>query len=193
MLYGFREREEILRIFEMVDRASDEPRVRPGGRLVMDLPEGAEDRIRGAVRMLRGRIEEYERLLTGNPIWRQRNVGVGRCARRTSWPWASPGPALRASGVAATCATAPYCGYETYDFDVPRRPSDCFARYEVRMEEMRQSLRIVEQCLERLEPGPVMVEDPKVRVARRSSRSGPTASATPRRTCNTSWRSRWRR
>src|SRR2546426_8994629 len=58
----------------------------------------------------------------------------------------------------------PYCGYESYDFDVPTSPEgDCFARYVVRVEEMRQSLRIVEQCLERLEPGPVMVEDPKVR------------------------------
>ena len=74
------------------------------------------------------------------------------------------GPVLRASGVPADVRRdEPYSGYETYAFDVPTRTeSDCFARYQVRVEEMRQSLRIVEQCVDRLEPGPVMVEDPKV-------------------------------
>jgi NADH-quinone oxidoreductase subunit D len=164
MTYGFREREEILRIFEMVTGLRmNHAYVRVGG-LVMDLPEGAEDRIRGAVRMLRGRIEEYERLLTGNPIWRQRNVGVGRMRAEDLLALGVTGPALRASGVAHDLrTTAPYCGFETYEFDVPTATEgDCFARYRVRVEEMRQSLRIVEQALERLEPGPVMVEDPKV-------------------------------
>jgi len=164
MTYGFREREEILRIFEMVTGLRmNHAYVRVGG-LVMDLPEGAEDRIRGAVRMLRGRIEEYERLLTGNPIWRQRNVGVGRMRAEDLLALGVTGPALRASGVAHDLRkAAPYCGFETYEFDVPTATEgDCFARYRVRVEEMRQSLRIVEQALERLEPGPVMVEDPKV-------------------------------
>src|SRR5438034_605927 len=75
------------------------------------------------------------------------------------------GPMLRAAGVAWDLRKdEPYCGYETYDFDVPLRDAgDCFARYEVRLEEMGQSLRIVEQCLDRLAPGPVMIEDPKLR------------------------------
>jgi NADH-quinone oxidoreductase subunit D len=130
----------------------------------MDLPEGAEDRIRGAVQMLRSRIGEYERLLTGNPIWRQRNVGVGRMRAEDLLALGVTGPALRASGVGHDLRkAAPYCGFETYEFDVPTATEgDCFARYRVRVEEMRQSLRIVEQALERLEPGPVMVEDPKV-------------------------------
>jgi NADH-quinone oxidoreductase subunit D len=164
MTYGFREREEILRILEMVTGLRmNHAYVRVGG-LVMDLPDGAEDRIRGAVRMLRGRIGEYERLLTGNPIWRQRNVGVGRMSAEDLLALGVTGPALRASGVAHDLRrAAPYSGFESYAFDVPTATEgDCFARYRVRVEEMRQSLLIVEQAVERLEPGPVMVEDPKV-------------------------------
>ena len=164
MTYGFREREEILRILEMVTGLRmNHAYVRVGG-LVMDLPDGAVDRIRSAVRMLRGRIGEYERLLTGNPIWRQRNAGVGRMSAEDLLALGVTGPALRASGVAHDLRrAAPYCGFETYEFDVPTATEgDCFARYRIRLEEMRQSLRIVEQAVERLEPGPVMVEDPKV-------------------------------
>ena len=103
---------------------------------------------------------------------------------------------LRAAGVAADLRKdEPYSGYETYDFDVPvREEADAYARYVIRMAEMRESMKIVEQCLERLEePGPVMVEDPKVALAREAVGDGPTASATTRSTCATSWRSRWSR
>jgi NADH-quinone oxidoreductase subunit D len=165
MLYGFREREEILRIFEMVTGLRmNHAYIRIGG-LVMDLPEGAEDRIRGFLGLMPGRIHEYEELLTGNPIWRQRTVGVGAMSAEDLLAHGVTGPMLRAAGVPWDLRkTMPYSGYETYEFDVPTRTaSDVFARYEVRVEEMRQSLRIVEQCLARLEPGPVMVEDPKVR------------------------------
>jgi len=164
MTYGFREREEILRILEAITGLRmNHAYVRVGG-LVMDLPDGVEERIRAAVRMLRGRIGEYERLLTGNPIWRQRNVGVGRMTAEDLLALGVTGPALRASGVAHDLRkVAPYCGFETYEFDVPTATEgDCFARYQVRVEEMRQSLRIAEQAVGRLEPGPVMVEDPKV-------------------------------
>jgi NADH-quinone oxidoreductase subunit D len=110
------------------------------------------------------RIAEYEDLLTGNPIWRQRTVGIGHLSAERLLALGVTGPVLRASGVPADVRRdEPYSGYETYAFDVPTRTqSDCFARYQVRVEEMRQSLRIVEQCLDRLEPGPVMVQDPKV-------------------------------
>jgi NADH-quinone oxidoreductase subunit D len=164
MTYGFREREEILRIFELVTGLRmNHAFIRVGG-LVMDLPDGTEQRVRDAVRLLRARVSEYERLLTGNPIWRQRNVGVGVVGGEDLLALGVTGPALRASGVPHDLRkAAPYCGFETYDFDVPTRTTgDCFARYEVRMEEIGQSLRIVEQALDRLEPGPVMVEDPKV-------------------------------
>jgi NADH-quinone oxidoreductase subunit D len=164
MTYGFREREEILRIFEMVTGLRmNHAYVRVGG-LAMDLPEGAEERIHEVIRLLRGRIAEYERLLTGNPIWRQRNVGIGRIGGEDLLALGVTGPALRASGVPHDLrAAAPYCGFETYDFEVvTREEGDCFARYEVRLEEMRQSLSIVEQAVARLEPGPVMIDDPKI-------------------------------
>ncbi len=164
MLYGFREREEILRIFEMVTGLRmNHAYLRVGG-LSMDLPDGAVERVRAFLELMPGRIEEYEGLLTGNPIWRQRTVGIGHLSAEQLLALGVTGPVLRASGIPADVRRdEPYSGYETYAFDVPTRTaSDCFARYEVRVEEMRQSLRIVEQCLERLEPGPVMVEDPKV-------------------------------
>jgi NADH-quinone oxidoreductase subunit D len=164
MTYGFREREEILRIFETVTGLRmNHAYVRVGG-LAMDLPEGAEERIHHVVGHLRGRIAEYERLLTGNPIWRQRNVGVGRLSKEDLLALGVTGPALRASGLGHDLRrAAPYCGYEAFEFDVPTRTDgDCFARYEIRLEEMRQSLRIVEQAVAKLEPGPVMIEDPKI-------------------------------
>ncbi len=165
MLYGFRERELILDIFEAATGLRmNHAYIRIGG-VVMDLPEGAEARIRELCGVLRGRIEEYERILSRNPIWLERNVGVGVLPAEEAIALGVTGPTLRAAGVPKDVRRdEPYCGYETYDFEVvTREAADCYARYEVRMEEMRQSLRIVEQCLERLrEPGPVMVEDPKV-------------------------------
>ena len=165
MLYAWREREIILRIFEMVTGLRmNHAYVRVGG-LSMDLPEGAEERIREFLKLMPGRIHEYEQLLSGNPIWQQRTVRIGYVSRDDLLGLGVTGPMLRAAGISWDLRKdMPYCGYESYDFDVPTSPDgDCFARYQVRVEEMRQSLRIVAQCLERLEPGPVMVEDPKVR------------------------------
>ncbi len=165
MLYGFREREVILDIFEMATGLRmNHAYLRIGG-VVMDLPPGAEEEIRDFCAMLPGRIREYERLLSRNPIWLERNVGVGVLPAEEAIALGVTGPPLRAAGVAKDVRRdEPYSGYETYDFEVvTREAADCYARYEIRIEEMRQSLRIVEQCLERLrEPGPVMVEDPKV-------------------------------
>jgi NADH-quinone oxidoreductase subunit D len=164
MLYAWREREEVLRIFEMITGLRmNHAYIRIGG-LSMDLPEGAVEKVRDFLALLPGRIHEYEELLTGNPIWRQRNVGIGLLTGEQALSLGVTGPMLRASGVAHDLRKAePYGGYESYDFDVPTRTDgDCFARYEVRIEEMHQSLRIVEQCLERLEPGPVMIEDTRL-------------------------------
>ena len=165
MLYGFRERELILDIFEAVTGLRmNHAFIRIGG-LPMDLPEAAEERIRDLIGTLRGRIGEYQALLSDNPIWLERNRRVGVLSAEDALAWGVTGPLLRAAGVPKDIRKdEPYCGYETYDFDVPTRTeSDCYARYQVRIEEMYESLRIVEQCLDRLEPGPVMVEDPKVR------------------------------
>jgi NADH-quinone oxidoreductase subunit D len=166
MLYGFREREQILDIFEAATGLRmNHAYVRIGG-VVMDLPDGGLGRIDDLLGLLPARIDEYERLLTKNPIWLQRNVGVGRLSAADALAFGVTGPTLRAAGVARDVRRdEPYCGYETYEFEVVTQGgADCYARYLVRIEEMRQSLRIVAQCLERLrEPGPVMVEDPKVR------------------------------
>jgi NADH-quinone oxidoreductase subunit D len=164
MLYGFREREVILDIFEMATGLRmNHAYVRIGG-VVMDLPEGAVEAIRSFLQMMPGRIREYESLLSKNPIWIERNADVGLLPAEDAIALGVTGPTLRAAGVAKDVRKdEPYLGYETYDFDLITRDSaDCYARYEIRLEEMKQSLRIVEQCLERLEPGPVMVEDPKV-------------------------------
>lgn len=166
MLYGFRERETILDIFEAATGLRmNHAYVRIGG-VVMDLPSDGPDRIGDWLHVMPGRIREYEHLLSRNPIWLERNVGVGVLPAEHALAFGVTGPTLRASGVTRDVRKdEPYCGYETFEFDVPVRDAgDCYARFEVRIEEMRQSMRIVEQCLERLrEPGPVMVEDPKVR------------------------------
>jgi NADH-quinone oxidoreductase subunit D len=166
MLYGFREREYILDIFEQVTGLRmNHSFVRIGG-CVMDLPDGALDNVRDFLDMMPGRIHEYESLLAKNPIWVERNVGVGVLSPEDAIRLGVTGPILRASGNPKDVRRdEPYCGYETYDFDVVTRPEgDCYARFEVRIAEMRESLRIVEQCVSRLEamPGPVMLDDPKI-------------------------------
>ncbi len=165
MLYGFREREDILDIFEATTGLRMNYAYFRIGGLAMDLPEGIEDRIADFVEKMRGRIEEYERLLTGNPIWIERTQGVGYVPAKKLIELGATGPLLRAAGVASDVRrNEPYAGYEDFEFDVPTETaSDCYARYVVRMQEMRESLRIVEQCLERLPGGPVKIEDPKLR------------------------------
>jgi NADH-quinone oxidoreductase subunit D len=165
MLYAWRERETILQIFELITGLRmNMAYVRVGG-LSMDLPEDAPGRIRDFLGVLPGRVAEYEDLLTGNPIWLQRTQGVGFMSVDDMLALGVTGPVLRAGGLAHDLRKLqPYCGYETFDFDVPvRTESDAFARYRVRMDEIGESARIVEQCLDRLEPGPVMIEDTRLR------------------------------
>jgi NADH-quinone oxidoreductase subunit D len=167
MLYGFRERELILDIFEMVSGLRmNHAYVRVGG-LSMDLPEGAEDKVREFLKVMPGRIDEYEDLLSRNPIWLERNRSIGVLQADRALELGVTGPMLRAAGVSHDLRRAPgpfAAEYAGYEFEVPTRTeADCYARYGVRVEEMRQSLRIVEQALDRLEPGPVMIEDPKLR------------------------------
>jgi NADH-quinone oxidoreductase subunit D len=166
MLYGFRERELLMDIFETITGLRmNSAYVRIGG-VIMDLPEDGERRIRAFLEEMPKRIDEYETILNDNPIWRERNEGVGRLSAEECLALGVTGPMLRAAGVPLDVRRdAPYSGYETYDFDVvTRTEADAYARYRVRLDEMRQSLRIIDQCVDRLgEPGPVMVEDPKVR------------------------------
>ncbi|WP_370327335.1 NADH-quinone oxidoreductase subunit D [Euzebya sp.] len=164
MIYGFRDREDILDIFEFVTGLRmNHAYIRPGG-VSQDVPEDFVERARQVVAGTRTRIGEFEDLITENPIWQERNVGVGILTREQCLDLGVTGPVLRSTGLAHDLRkTHPYCGIEQYDFDVPTTDTcDCYGRYLVRIEEMRQSLRIVEQALDRLPGGPVMVQDKKI-------------------------------
>jgi NADH-quinone oxidoreductase subunit D len=165
MLYGFREREVLLDIFEEITGLRmNHAYIRIGG-VIMDLPDEGLTKIERFLVEMPPRIDDYERLLDENPIWLERNVGVGLLPADDALALGVTGPVLRSAGVPADVRKdAPYCGYETYDFDVPvRTEGDAYARYRLRIEEMRESMKIVRQCLDRLqEPGPVMIEDPKI-------------------------------
>jgi NADH-quinone oxidoreductase subunit D len=165
MLYGFREREVLMDIFEgATGLRMNHNYIRIGG-VIMDLDDAGTGKIRTFLEQMPKRIDDYERLLNENPIWLERNSGVGILYAEDALALGVTGPMLRAAGVSADIRKDfPYCGYETYEFDVPvRSEADAYARYLVRLAEMRESMRIVAQCLERLEePGPVMVDDPKV-------------------------------
>jgi NADH-quinone oxidoreductase subunit D len=166
VLYAFREREMLLDIFEIATGLRMNHAYFRIGGAVMDIPPEGERKARAFLELMPGRIGEYEDLLAENPIWIERNRGVGVLSAADAQALGVTGPVLRSAGVARDVRRdEPYSGYETYDFDVvTREGADCFARFEVRIEEMKQSLRIIGQCLDRLrEPGPVMVEDPKVR------------------------------
>ncbi|WP_344132472.1 NADH-quinone oxidoreductase subunit D [Luedemannella flava] len=164
MLYGFREREHILDIFEAASGLRmNMAYIRPGG-LAQDLPETAVRMTRDFLKLLPKKLVEYERLLSGNTIWQERTQSVAYLNIPGCLSLGITGPVLRSAGLAWDLRkTQPYCGYEDYDFDVATAETgDVWGRYLVRMEEMRQSMRIVEQALDRLEPGPIMVEDKKI-------------------------------
>ncbi len=162
--YAFREREKILDIFELASGLRmNLAYVRPGG-VAQDFPDEAVQATREFIPYMRRKIDDFEKLLTGNPVWRARTIGVAELDITGCLTLGVTGPVLRSAGLGWDLRKhMPYCGYETYEFDVPTRTAgDVFARYEVRVEEMRQSLRIIEQCLDRLRPGPVMVADRKI-------------------------------
>jgi NADH-quinone oxidoreductase subunit D len=164
MIYGFREREYILDIFELASGLRmNMAYIRPGG-LAQDLPDEAVAKIREFLEFMPKRIESYEALLSGNQIWQKRTQGVAYLDVTGCLSLGITGPVLRAAGLGWDLRkTMPYCGYETYDFDVVTETgADVWSRYQVRLNEMRQSLRIVEQALARLKPGPVMVDDKKI-------------------------------
>src|SRR4051794_535446 len=149
-LYCFREREEILRIFEMCSgQRMMTSYIRPGG-LALALPRGWQNRVKAFIDIFPSRVDEYENLLTNNRIWIGRTRGIGRISIEDMLDWGVTGPMLRAAGLKIdTRKDAPYTSYEKFDFEVPTRTeNDVYARYQVRIEEMRQSARIVRQALE---------------------------------------------
>jgi len=164
MTFGFRERELVLDIFEMITGLRmNNGYIRPGG-LAQDLPRGAVDKIREFLTLMPKRLRDYENLLDENHIWRARTEGVGYLDLTGCTALGVTGPMLRATGLPWDLRKSqPYCGYETYEFDVAVATTcDAYGRYRIRVAEMKESLKIVEQCLDRLQPGPVMVEDKKI-------------------------------
>jgi len=162
-LYCFREREIILDVFELCSgQRMMTTYIRPGG-LWRDVPVEFEAAVRDIVKAFPRRIDEYEKLLTRNPLFLDRVVGIGILPKETALQYGVTGPMLRASGVNWDLRKArPYSGYEQYDFKVPvRTEGDTYARYLVRIQEMRESLKIVEQALNKLPMGPVRSDNRK--------------------------------
>jgi NADH-quinone oxidoreductase subunit D len=163
-LYCWRERETILTFFEAISGARMMTSfIRPGG-LMRDVEPAALEGMATFIDEMPGYIDGYEELLTGNPIFRERTVGVGVLKAADALELAVTGPSLRASGVAHDLRkTNPYCGYDGYDFAVPTgQVGDCFDRYLVRVAEMRESVKICRQAIDRLPDGPVRTDDRKV-------------------------------
>jgi len=165
MIFGFREREIILDIFEMITGLRmNSAYVRPGG-VAQDLPPDAIPRIRKDLKVLRKRLKDTANLLVDNSIWMGRTSGVGYLDLTGCMALGMSGPVLRATGLPHDLRKSqPYCGYETYEFEVATQNTcDAYGRFLIRLEEIQQSLKIVEQALDRLaKPGPVMVEDKKI-------------------------------
>ncbi|MBC7877997.1 MAG: NADH-quinone oxidoreductase subunit D [Anaerolineales bacterium] len=162
-LYCFRDRELILDIFELVSgQRMMTTYFRPGG-VWRDVPVEFEKAVRDFLKIFPRRVDEYEKLMTKNPLFVDRLVGIGHLDKDVALQYGVTGPTLRASGVDWDLRKSrPYCGYEQYDFNVPiRTEGDTYARYLVRIDEFRESLKIIEQALNKLPMGPVRSENRK--------------------------------
>jgi NADH-quinone oxidoreductase subunit D len=167
MTIGFREREKTLDLFELITGLRmNHAFIRPGG-VAQDLPPGALDKIREYITWMNRHLKEYAELCNANPIFKARLQNVGYLDLAGCMALGISGPTVRSTGYALDLRKSqPYCGYETYDFDVPTwDSSDAYGRFRVRLQEMHESLKIVEQCADRLEKmdgQPVMVADKKI-------------------------------
>ncbi|WP_436839383.1 NADH-quinone oxidoreductase subunit D [Microbispora hainanensis] len=168
MLFGFREREMVLDLMEYITGLRmNMAYVRPGG-VSVDLPAGAVDKIGEFLKIMPGRLKEMRKLLDANPVYTRRTKDVAYLDLTGCMALGITGPMLRAAGLPWDLRKSqPYCGYETYEFDVPTQNTcDVYGRYLVRMAEMEESLKIIEQALDRLsgplKGGPVMIEDKKI-------------------------------
>ncbi|MEU4190783.1 NADH-quinone oxidoreductase subunit D [Kribbella sp. NPDC026611] len=167
MTIGFREREMTLDLFELITGLRmNHAFIRPGG-VAQDLPPGALDKIREYITWMNKHLPEYAELCNANPIFKARLGNVGYLDLAGCMALGISGPPVRSTGYALDLRkTQPYCGYETYDFDVPTwDSSDSYGRFRVRLQEMWESLKIIEQCADRLEKmdgQPVMVADKKI-------------------------------
>jgi NADH-quinone oxidoreductase subunit D len=170
LLWGFEAREKLMAFYERVSGARFHAAYfRPGG-VHQDLPPGLLEDISQFIQTFPSLIDELETLLTDNRIFKQRTVDIGVVSPEEAKKWGFSGPMLRASGIAWDLRkTQPYDVYNRMDFHIPvGKTGDCYARYLVRIEEMRQSLRIITQCISDMPEGPVMIEDHKVAPPRRA-------------------------
>ena len=167
MIFAFREREKVLDVFEMISGLRmNMAYVRPGG-VAQDLPKGAIAKIRETVKELRHNFKDTEKLLVGNTIWMMRTQGIGYLDLAGCTTLGITGPVLSYTGMPWDLRkTEPYCGYENYDFDVITTDTcDVYGRFLIRLQELEQSLRIIEQACDKLEKSegqPVMVADKKI-------------------------------
>ena len=167
MIFCFREREKVLDIFELISGLRmNMAYIRPGG-VQQDLPEGALTKIRATVKDLRHSFKDNENLLVGNSIWMKRTEGIGYLDLAGATTLGVTGPVLRSTGLPWDLRKMqPYCGYENYNFDVITADTcDVYGRFLIRVNELEQSLRIIEQAVEKLEKlvgAPVMVADKKI-------------------------------
>ena len=167
MFFAFREREKVLDVFEKVSGLRmNMAYIRPGG-VAQDLPDGTVAGIRELIKDLRKNFKDNAKLLIGNSIWIKRTKGVGYLDLAGCITLGVTGPVLRSTGMPWDLRkTQPYCGYENYDFDVITADTcDVYGRFLIRMQELEQSLRIIEQCcdkLDKLDGAPVMVADKKI-------------------------------
>jgi NADH-quinone oxidoreductase subunit D len=163
-MYCFRERDTILDMNEEISGfRMHTSYIRPGGVFADATPRFLEmlDKFIGT---MPGHVDEYENLLTMNPIWRSRTIGIGRLSPEDAKVLGASGPMIRGSGIAWDLRkTMPYSGYENYEFEVATsNDCDCYGRYLVRIKEMRESVKILRQALDRLPDGPVNVDDRKM-------------------------------
>jgi NADH-quinone oxidoreductase subunit D len=162
--YCFRQREKILNLIEACSGGRMTPSYFRIGGIMMDLPAGFERRCKQFLDDFPAALDQFDTLLTGNKIFQNRTKGIGVISAEDAIDWGLTGPCLRGSNVQIDVRrTDPYSGYESYDFEIPVEPDgDVWSRYLVRMRELRESWKIVRQALERLKPGPIKADAPKV-------------------------------